>query len=331
VYYRLLRPGDFGAFTPLLHPPFKISPQVKAALPSLLRRLFQTEQITGGVVVDPKSTGADSIVGFGLTTFLGEAFVAEFLAAPQPYVSGIVFERLLSGGSPVLRRHEIGRANESGNLNLLVLHFGMRANPADGRGLAIIAAAEAGFRLSHAGYRVRRLMQEAYGPQHVAFIKAAGLLLKSDYAGYYASAGCSQPPPHERPYLMGLDREDADSTLPGTTASFLFQAATPRFSFSPAEQRVLVRAVGDESDEEIADLLGLSRDAVKKIWRRVSNASRQLILICSAIWRIIGSSRVAKRSAADCSGTCDTTWRNCGHALGEIEAVARFLTLSNPP
>jgi hypothetical protein len=89
---------------------------------------------------------------------------------------------------------------------------------ADARGRAIVAAAEAGFQLSHAGCQVRRLLQEAYGPQHVAFIKAAGLLLKSDYAEYYVRTGTAEPPLplHERPYLMGLEREDVENTLPGT-------------------------------------------------------------------------------------------------------------------
>ena len=49
----------------------------------------------------------------------------------------------------------------------------------------------------------------------------------------------------------------------------LFQYNEPRFFFSLSEQRVLARAVLDDSDEEIARELGLSIAAVKKIWRRV--------------------------------------------------------------
>jgi DNA-binding CsgD family transcriptional regulator len=131
-----------------------------------------------------------------------------------------------------------------------------------------VAAAEAGFRLAHGGYRVRRLLQEAHGPREVAMLTGAGLRLKSDYADYFAGHCVEAPPEGERPALMGLYADDPESRTLGTAAAAVFRRGEPRFFFSPAEQRVLARAVLDESDDEIARELGLSLAAVKKIWRR---------------------------------------------------------------
>jgi len=270
MYFRLIRPGDFPFCTRLLHPAFRVSARIRAALPALWYRLLSAGQLNAGVVIDPGVRGAQSIVAFGMTVFVDEAFVKEHAASPRPYLSGIVYQRLLSGDSPVLDAQEVRRDNSSGHLNLLILHFGTCApTPRDTRNLAAVAAAQDGFRQTHMGYRIRRVLQEGYGSQQLAFLMAGGFLLKSDYGGYYAQAQGAKPHADERPFLVGLDSEDPESRLPGTAISSLFQAALPRFHFSPAEQRVLARAVMDEGDDEVADALGVSDDAVKKIWRRI--------------------------------------------------------------
>lgn len=270
MHFRLIRPDDFPFCTRLLPPAFNVSAPIRAALPALWYRLLSAGQLNGGVVIDPGVRGAQSIAAFGMTAFLDDAFVEEHAASPRPYLSGIVYQRLLSGESPVLDGRGLRRANSSGSLNLLILHFGTRApTPSDTRNLAAVAAAQDGFRMTHMGYRIRRVLQEGYGSEQLAFLTAGGFLLKSDYGGYYAQAQGAKPPAEERPFLVGLAREDAESRLPGTAISSLFQAALPRFHFSPAEQRVLVRAVMDEGDDEVADALGVSDDAVKKIWRRI--------------------------------------------------------------
>jgi DNA-binding CsgD family transcriptional regulator len=61
------------------------------------------------------------------------------------------------------------------------------------------------------------------------------------------------------------------------TLSSLFHPPSPQIGFSPSEQRVLVHALLNQSDAEIARRLGLSLDAVKKVWRRIyDRVSRRL-------------------------------------------------------
>lgn len=140
--------------------------------------------------------------------FVDEAFVNDYLRAPVPYVSGVVYERLATGRSPVLSMKDAAAANESSALNLLILHFVTKyPNPIDERGRAILAAAHSGFQLTHLGYRARRILQEAYGDAQVPFFTAGGFLCKSDYAEFYQRHPPT-PPPDRRPYLMGLFDDD---------------------------------------------------------------------------------------------------------------------------
>lgn len=239
----------------------------QASLADLWRELLREERISGGVVVE--APASDRVLAFGLTAFVDEKFLADYLAAPKPYLSAALYEGVRSQHSRLLDPVDVGRANGAGSLNFVILHFRLAPDgtPAVGQGAA--AAAQAGFRLAHGGYRVRRVLQEAQGPLELAMLTSAGLRLKSDYSEYFAANRLAEPPGDERPVLMGLYADYPESRLLGTTAASLFHYSEPRFYFSLGEQRVLARAVLDESDEEIARELGLSIAAVKKIWRRV--------------------------------------------------------------
>jgi DNA-binding CsgD family transcriptional regulator len=270
MQFRLIRSDDFPICITLLPSAFRIRTTLRAALPALWRRLLSAGQLNAGVVIDADISGGHSIAAFGMTAFVSDAFVEQHAASPRPYLSAIVYEGLLSGHSPILDAQQVRRANSSGGLNLLILHFGTRGPvPTDPRALAAVGVAQEGFRLTHAGYRIRRILQEGYGPQQLAFLTAGGFLLKKDYRCGDAAAAAPLPPADEHPFLAGLNRDDPESRLPGTALSSLFQAQVPRFHFSPAEQRVLARAVMDEGDEEVAEALGVSADAIKKIWRRI--------------------------------------------------------------
>ena len=266
VIFRGMRPEDVDACVALIPEAFKANDMVRAALPVLWRQLLRDDALHGGVVVD--ATLSPSIVAFGLTTFVNDDFVSEYLAAPRPYLSAIVYERALAGRSPILSEQDLRQGNSAGTLNFVILHFGLGLRLSTAAAMAAVGAAEVGFRLRHTGYRVRRVLQEAYGAEEVRMLESAGMQLKSDYAAFYAEHSCEEPPVAEHPYLMGLTADDPQSQRPGTAAAAVFQYAEPRFFFSPAEQRVLALAVLDQSDEEIAAEIGGSRAGIKKIWRR---------------------------------------------------------------
>jgi DNA-binding CsgD family transcriptional regulator len=242
---------------------------LRATLPSAWRRLHRAGQLLGGAVVGPDDVDGTQIVGFGMSVFVEDSFVSDCLAAPTPYASARVYELIADGRSPVVPTRDMPAANSCADLNLLILHFGIRhPDPNDDRWRGIVVAAHAGFQLCHVGYRVKRVLQEVYGDE-LPVCTAGGFLLKSDYQAYFSQRGRQVPADTERPYLMGLFRDDPESNYPGSALSYLFQHLEPRFHFSPAEQRVLLLAITDEPDATIADVLGISRDAVKQTWRRI--------------------------------------------------------------
>ena len=265
MHFRPIRKGDLDACAAML-PRTGGSQAVSAAsLAALWRELLQDERLSGGVVVEPCS---ERVLAFGLTTFVDETFLAGYLAAPKPYLSACLYDGVRSQRSLLLGPPDVRCANAAGALNFVILHFHLAPHLEPAVGQGAVAAAETGSRLAHGGYRVRRMLQEAHGSHEAAMLSGAGLRLKCDYAGYFAALPSAGPPTDERPVLMGLYADDPESRLLGTAAASLFHRGEPRFFFSPAEQRVLARAVLDESDEEIAREIGLSIAAVKKVWRR---------------------------------------------------------------
>ena len=236
-------------------------------MPSLWAQMLAADQLQGTVVVETDVEGRESPLAFGLTTFVNEPFIEEYLQAPVPHLSAVVYQRILAGRSPVLGLKDIAAANASGDLNLLILHFGLwHDNPTDERGNLIIGTSHTGFRTVHLGYRAKRILQDAYGPE-LPFFQAGGFLMKSDYRNGAAPVDATAA--DWRPYLMGLFRDDEQSKYPGSAISYLFHSPPPTFGFSESERRVLLRAMLDESDEAMAESLGVSHEAVKKTWRRI--------------------------------------------------------------
>ena len=271
MYCRLYRSSDFPVCALLVEPGFKVSAGLRTAIPALWQRLFVAGQLHGAVVVDPDVSGPESLVAFSMGVFVDDAFVADYLRAPSPYPAALVYEQILAGRSPVLATKDLAASNASGNLTLLILHFAIRDNstPHDDRGLAVLTVFQSAFRLMYEGYRMKRVLQEAYGAEQLPFFTAGGFLLKSDYPSQAEQRSVQTLPGELRPYLMGAYRDDPHTRYLGTGLSYLFQWVEPRFCFSAAEQRVLLRALMDESDEAISDTLAISHDAVKKTWRRI--------------------------------------------------------------
>jgi hypothetical protein len=250
----------------MLPPDAAAGPARNRAQTTLWRDLVQEERVSGGVVVEGPTS--NRLLAFGLTAFVDERFLSGYLEAPRPYLAPVLYETVRSQRSVLLDPAAVRQANGLGGLNLVILHFRLAPGLEPTTAHGAVASAEAGFRLAHSGYRVRRVLQEARGPYERSMIASAGLRIKSDYSCYFSAGGAETPPVDERPVLMGLYADDPESLLLGTTAGALFHHSRPRFYFSLGEQRILGRAVLDESDEEIARELGLSLAAVKKSWRR---------------------------------------------------------------
>jgi hypothetical protein len=256
VRYRLALTSDLQGCIALLPNAFKASAGVRARLPDLWQRLIEIN--AANVVVFEDVGGLE---GCAISAHVSDAFVDEVLAEPRPYLSARLYEQMLAGRSPLLLPAEIRNANSSAGLNLLVLHFGLLDHDLSSeRTRAVLRAGSQAFYFFNAGYRYTLLLNEVYGRQAAEYMQGGGFRLLHEFELHDGA-------PADRPFLMGL-RKEWVSMGAVNELSFLFDPIAPRFSFTAGEQRVLLRAMLNESDAEIAAHLGVSLDHVKKTWRR---------------------------------------------------------------
>ena len=267
--FRLVEPRDFPTCRSLLNPALRLSRRVLDRLPTLWRALALFG--TFSVVEDPVKPHPDSVQGFGASAFVADHFVDEFLAARRNYLDAALYEHIIDGPSPVLSEAQVAEANSGEGLNLVVLNYGLRdhdvSNPSTQRVLQLGTTA---FYTLHAGYKIKTILNEVFSDEAAQYMKAGGFHLQDTSAAAAVSANSRVP------QLFALRREWVQRGVIDPLSA-LFYPSQPQIGFSRAEQRVLVHALLNRSDAEIADELGLSLDGVKKTWRRIyDRVSRQL-------------------------------------------------------
>jgi hypothetical protein len=86
----------------------------------------------------------------------------------------------------------------------------------------------------------------------------------------YVDADASAHLPAElRPVYLGLTRDEARSSLPGTSVRHAFEHFPPRFRLSASQRRLLWQALFDDSDEALMQALDVSVHGLKKLWRGI--------------------------------------------------------------
>jgi hypothetical protein len=268
VRFRLATEHDLPTCRTLLHPGFRASPAVRDQMVRLWTELLAIRPGTFGVIESPARPHPDAIEAFGFSVFVTDRFAEAICGCPRPYLAALIYEDMLGGRSPVLSQGEIRDANASDGLNLAVLHFGLRdPDMTKERTQRALQAGIAAFCFFHGGYRLKVLLQEVYGQQQAEYVCAGGGRV---FAGFDGGAGAGVPtgiPPEHRPFLF-VQRREWLTRAAVSPLSSLFHTPRPQLGFSAAEQHVLVRALLNESDVEIAKALGVPLDAVKKTWRR---------------------------------------------------------------
>jgi hypothetical protein len=266
--FRLGRRGDIPHCLQMLPSPFRLEPSTRQRLPALWDQLYRSEAHAFAIIEDFSSSPPFTVEGFGLSAFVSDRFIDEFLASPQPHVSALFYERMLAGNDVLLTTEQIAEANATTGVNVLALHFGMRNEDfADARSQQVVAASGAASFYCHGGYRLRVVLMEVYGAEPLRFMKAGGFRLVQDFQATSPQTFAGRPAT-EYPYLLVLRREWLEpSTI--NPMSRLFFTPRPRIFFSAAERKVLERAVLNEPDRSIAVELGVSEAAIKKTWRNI--------------------------------------------------------------
>jgi hypothetical protein len=227
------------------------------------------------VVEDLTRPHPSSIEAFAATVFVSDPFFEEIYSTPRPYLSELIYERILAGRSPILSTSDVRARNSSTGLHLVILHFGLsNLDLTHERTQSALQAGSAAFYFFHAGYRINSLLQEVHGLQQLRYMVNGGFRLLAHFR-VPPTLTLAENASQQHRYLFVLKK---DWVEPGAidSLSLLFHTPLPVIYFSASEQRVLIHALSSESDLQIAANLGVSLDAVKKSWRalyeRVSTA-----------------------------------------------------------
>ncbi len=246
----------------------RFEPQVLEALPLLWEHHLRD----GGLAAFQVFESAGRVVAFRLSAFFDDEFCAAYRRAPHRQVAASVWQRVLSGRSPILDRQAVARANARGELNLGVVHAAARRrnleHPMIVRLLSILPQA---FHVAHAGYRIQRVIfYEVFGRGAAQIMANIGY---SQYSLPETDDGGRVRSEHEADSTVFYWETSVPGRLPNALFPQAFASGLPRFRFSPAQQRLLAAALEGRSDREIATSLevrvGTLRETWEAIYRRV--------------------------------------------------------------
>jgi DNA-binding CsgD family transcriptional regulator len=242
-----------------------LEPRVRQALAGLLAQLISSPACTLSVFEDDGRSGMH-VVSFAGGIFVRDELIDEYLAAPYPGLLSAVLAALLDGRRPLLTEDEIRQSNS--NEGLVIAVFPMPYGHCewdDPQVQELRKLAPQAMMRDIGGYRLRAIYYEVFTDEAARYIQAGGYRLLSDFSG---RAGTGSLGADCRPRMLRLTRADLP---PGamSMATQMFDPPQVRLGLTPAEQRVVLRALRGASDRAIAEALGLSTETVRSSWRSI--------------------------------------------------------------
>jgi hypothetical protein len=195
------------------------------------------------------------MVGFGASVFVSCEFADAALASPRPDINSRVMASIHSGRSVLVTPHEVARANSGDGVNVLILCGAPRHEILSSPDLQETQTLMvSGFVEVHAGYRIRRIFQEAAAEPEKGFLRRSlEFRLVADF-------------PEVGRELFLMTRESVQG-LPGSLGNVLFRFREPALRLRDSDQQLLMAALKGATDQELASGLGFTLSAVKARWR----------------------------------------------------------------
>jgi hypothetical protein len=290
---RKLVPPDAEAAARMMSAVMSIPSALADALAPMLRDLLINERVSGPCV--EAMTGATrgwEIVAFGLSGFLADACAEKLMARPTPNFTIEILEQCLRDESNcgLLDFDAIARANAGPGLTLFPLCWVQRpCDPVNPLSRELAVQRMRTFIVQHEGYNLKRILKDCDSGRDAEYLSGGMVVLKR-FAIESGGRGIER-------VLVGLDREQAQAARFASTLGLLFTSGRPRLGLTRLQQQLLLGAMGDLSDDEIADQLGISSFAVNKRWRTIYASVREHskleseILNHPVIGRAVGSMR----------------------------------------
>jgi hypothetical protein len=230
-------------------------PDVWSNFPTFLEDLMERDLVTFAFIESVPSKIPRLLGGL---SFIRPEYI-ELARSGASTLPNVVMRAARQNRKPFLSLREVADQNARGELHCMNLFGNIDLIDLADPALAdFYRTSNEGHRFFHFGYTFRSIWLEIWPPHHVHELSQLGMIVDRQLplaAGRVAS-------------LMRLTREDARANPYGRFASYFFPPK-PRFQFSLGEQRLLEYALLDASDEDAAQELHLSKDAIKKRWRSI--------------------------------------------------------------
>jgi DNA-directed RNA polymerase specialized sigma24 family protein len=216
-------------------------------------------------IIDEK-TGAEKLVAAAIAAMIHEWAFEALLTSNEPYTNPKFLSWIAQGRKPFMSNRHLARANVTEGATMIPMTFSWSNS------LTMEAAAYVRQMVFHrfadryAGNKLRRMVAEPCNPVMLRGCLEAGYRIVNDYGSWAEANGMLNSP--IRPHLVVAEQADAFATV----NSFLlrmFCYSPPQLKLTILQQEVLILALEGRADPEIADILGITEDAVKARWRLI--------------------------------------------------------------
>jgi len=252
------RPATWNDIEPGLsiQPKYRGDAQVGAdAALEAWKQVIRGRFFHSGVFESSSFPRSDRMVGFGASVLVSSEFVDAELANPRPDINSRVMASIHAGRSVLATPHEVARANSGDGVNVLILCGTWRhqiLSPPDLQEMENLSVS--GFVEVHAGYRIRKILQEPAAEPERSFLRRS---IEFRHVANFPEAGRE---------LFLMTRESVQD-LPGSVGNVLFRFREPVLRLRNSDQQLLMAALRGATDQELASGLGFTLSAVKARWR----------------------------------------------------------------
>ena len=265
ITYRPMRPKDVRECTEIVAAHPVVAPRYGAAISSLGRvwvGLLGQEAFRPCVFEEVRNSCA-RIIGIGVSAFVSEDFLRALKTPPFFWVGPELTKWLSSGQLPLLSDREMRQRNPGGGLTVATWEGAIRAELLHCP--EVLTAFCSAFIENHQGFLLNEILGQGMTRDTLELSLRGGFLLLQEDGRYADSVEKPLDEVFEKPHHIGLTRELAMSRV-GSWVGSLFVYQAPQCGFRPSEQRLLLTALRGGTDEELANDLGISLSAVKKMW-----------------------------------------------------------------
>ncbi len=275
--FRRLTCADIPAVKRLFISQRALPAALEEQLEPTLRRGLETRYLFGSVAERLRKPGGDwELAGFGLAGFMSDAFVERYFEEPFAFLAVEILEaiRRQEPEAALLPWREVAQRQRTPESRLVLaipcwLQDNLDPDSEDAWHLIHTATGIVDRHLR--GFRLRALVLEAMRTSTL-LLEAAGFerLFDMREAAEGSRWRHLRGDARYRPMLHAVHtREYHRGRQTATPVAALFMFREPYLELTDNQKAVLDLAVDDYSDEEIAELLGLSTNAVRKRWRGI--------------------------------------------------------------